>query len=337
MQKIDLNELKKLASCEVCETHDWVTQEWAQEHFGSEAEAKFVAACSPAAIRELIAMAEASAAPAPVVLAWSNLAGTKFCNNGEKWKHQDCVLPLNDARACASPFSSASADKAESRPTDISQRLRDLAEHLVVPGPEGKLMRDAADEIERYHGGMLNWKRTAESQAAMPGKVAPTKPTEAMLKAAVSYKEIDADDEIADPFVSMADRIYQAMLNAAPPHPATQQAPAIQGQSAIEPFAWAKHQDAPEHYAQFVSHEARQAWFKAINGGGHYAEIYTVPLYKRPSPAVPPSDAPVVRPWQERRPDPRGFDPHDDSYYMLQEINEWRAIAASKQDGKEPK
>ena len=30
----------------------------------------------------------------PVALAWSNLEGTKFVGNGDKWKHQDCVVPL---------------------------------------------------------------------------------------------------------------------------------------------------------------------------------------------------------------------------------------------------
>ncbi len=34
----------------------------------------------------------------PVALAWSNLEGTKFVGNGEKWKHKDCVVPL-----CAAP------------------------------------------------------------------------------------------------------------------------------------------------------------------------------------------------------------------------------------------
>jgi hypothetical protein len=32
--------------------------------------------------------------PEPVALAWSNLEGTKFVGNGEKWKHKDCVVPL---------------------------------------------------------------------------------------------------------------------------------------------------------------------------------------------------------------------------------------------------
>lgn len=46
--------LKKLASCDVCQNTEWVTQEWAEEHFGSEAEAKFVVAANPAAILKLI-------------------------------------------------------------------------------------------------------------------------------------------------------------------------------------------------------------------------------------------------------------------------------------------
>lgn len=46
--------LRALASCEVCQNTEWVTQEWAEQHFGSSAEAKFVVAANPSAILSLL-------------------------------------------------------------------------------------------------------------------------------------------------------------------------------------------------------------------------------------------------------------------------------------------
>ena len=47
-------ELKNLASCDVCQNTEWVTQAWGEEHFGSEAEAAFVVAANPTTVLELI-------------------------------------------------------------------------------------------------------------------------------------------------------------------------------------------------------------------------------------------------------------------------------------------
>ena len=50
--------LKEIASSPVCTGIYWVTQEWAEDHFGSEAEAKFVVAANPDTIVRLIAELE---------------------------------------------------------------------------------------------------------------------------------------------------------------------------------------------------------------------------------------------------------------------------------------
>lgn len=63
----------------------------------------------------------------------------------------------------------AMAPKQEARnPTDISQRLRDHATGgaKLATNTDNKLLLAAADEIERYYGGMLNWKKTAEKKDA---------------------------------------------------------------------------------------------------------------------------------------------------------------------------
>lgn len=50
-----------------------------------------------------------------------------------------------------------------SKQTDLSKRLRDAAT-ADVGLAHAKLLIGAADEIERYYGGMLNWKATAEAK-----------------------------------------------------------------------------------------------------------------------------------------------------------------------------
>ncbi len=54
-------------------------------------------------------------------------------------------------------------------PTDISTRLRELADSSDVHGIKripGRMLLEAAEEVERYYGGMVNWKETAEAKDA---------------------------------------------------------------------------------------------------------------------------------------------------------------------------
>jgi hypothetical protein len=51
--------------------------------------------------------------------------------------------------------------QAERAPTDLSHRLRETADQQPGWKP---LLTAAADEIERYYGGMMAWKRTAEKK-----------------------------------------------------------------------------------------------------------------------------------------------------------------------------
>ncbi|MEH6434343.1 Lar family restriction alleviation protein [Massilia sp. DD77] len=78
---------------------------------------------------------------------------------------------------------SATPRGEDARPTDLSREIRS---HLSNAGTTtaGKLillLDRAADEIESYYGGMLNWKRTAEAKDAefLAGRAAGTSAGEA--------------------------------------------------------------------------------------------------------------------------------------------------------------
>lgn len=58
--------------------------------------------------------------------------------------------------------------------TDMGRRLRAYAEDLRqgIDEPDiweiRRLMEQAAQEVDRYYNGMMNWKRTAEAKDAAP-------------------------------------------------------------------------------------------------------------------------------------------------------------------------
>lgn len=53
---------------------------------------------------------------------------------------------------------------SELKQTDLSKRLRDFSYDPSLAPRYADIMIAAADEIERYYTGMLNWKATAEAQ-----------------------------------------------------------------------------------------------------------------------------------------------------------------------------
>lgn len=69
----------------------------------------------------------------------------------------------NMRRAWDAALSKQPAAAPDGAPTDLSKRLR--AKATAPFGPEDfVLLTQAADEIERYHSGMLAWKKTAEKK-----------------------------------------------------------------------------------------------------------------------------------------------------------------------------
>lgn len=81
----------------------------------------------------------------------------EMASSGSDAPAEDALGKLLDA------LNGKAARESEQKPTDLSKRLRVKASQPF--GPEDfALLTQAADEIERYYGGMLNWKRTAEAQ-----------------------------------------------------------------------------------------------------------------------------------------------------------------------------
>jgi hypothetical protein len=102
----------------------------------------------------------------------------KKCHDGlaryKNWTAQDCadaIYMLNPADFVqSSPATLPAQDKdasagGQSKPTDISDCLREYAGNSGYSHNDyADTMRAAADEIERYYGGMMAWKQTAETK-----------------------------------------------------------------------------------------------------------------------------------------------------------------------------
>jgi hypothetical protein len=76
---------------------------------------------------------------------------------------KDCAAILT-AMASMPMLAATSSTDAQAAPTDISQRLRGYADTYGHPLRTDLLA--AVEEIERYYGGMMAWKRTAEARDA---------------------------------------------------------------------------------------------------------------------------------------------------------------------------
>lgn len=83
-------------------------------------------------------------------------------------EHTGFITKALEATAAFTSLAAA-AQPEQAKPTDISERLRKYAiGHFDGGHSYEKLMLAAADEIERYYGGMLAWKQTAEAKDAAP-------------------------------------------------------------------------------------------------------------------------------------------------------------------------
>lgn len=83
-------------------------------------------------------------------------------------------------------------------PTDLSKRLRAFANGSFKGAhDQERLLLSAADEIERYYGGMLNWKRAAEAKdAALARAAAPAPEATQHAPAPMIGDERSAFDEL---------------------------------------------------------------------------------------------------------------------------------------------
>lgn len=90
---------------------------------------------------------------------------------GTGWVSRDA--DIGTEQECFSCDGSGKSDNAAPvqaqeprKPTDLSTRLRSYIDQNLTPYPSDVLA--AADEIERYYGGMMNWKATAEAKDRAP-------------------------------------------------------------------------------------------------------------------------------------------------------------------------
>ena len=117
-----------------------------------------------------VAVAEGAARAQPVLSPSPNFALIAAVNGFRKVIHESryCVGDhyklMLEARDHI--FAAASAEGQEPRkPTDISQRLREYAGNPGFSHNDyADTMRAAADECERFYGGMVAWKETAQQK-----------------------------------------------------------------------------------------------------------------------------------------------------------------------------
>ena len=82
------------------------------------------------------------------------------------------------------------------KPTDLSKRLREYAATGKAHSP--KLLAQAADEIERYYGGMLAWKKSAETKDRDLSKERLARQNERIAARATQAATVTGDDPIGD-------------------------------------------------------------------------------------------------------------------------------------------
>ena len=130
-----------------------------------------------------------------------------------------CDIALKAWKAGRAALAAAPVQAQEPRkPTDLSSRLRSYIDQNLVPYPIDVLA--AADEIERYYAGMLNWKETAEAKDRAP--VQPlTVPHGWKLMPVRMAPEMKSILKEAAPKWN-AESIYGNLLEAAPAAPAAQ-------------------------------------------------------------------------------------------------------------------
>lgn len=90
----------------------------------------------------------------------STVTGEEYVTDAERWKCSFSPVTAPPAPA-AQPEAKAAPAKDEKLPTDLSHRLRETADQQPGWKP---LLTQAADEIERYYGGMMNWKANAQEK-----------------------------------------------------------------------------------------------------------------------------------------------------------------------------
>jgi len=111
--------------------------------------------------------AAAPAAPAVPVIDAPRVGTPRVDALMAKWEDDGATRgsAFCELRDLARELELAAPIARQAQPTDISRRLREYAaNNRYSHNDYADTMRQAADEIERYYGGMLAWKQTAEKK-----------------------------------------------------------------------------------------------------------------------------------------------------------------------------
>jgi len=125
---------------------------------------RFIAIGTPAEVARLLEIA-----PAQPVAASAGIEGLDYWTGHEIMSDpsMDCIkfIPAVQVEHLLATQSAQGAQPEPSKPTDVSTKLRDAVESgLVGVMADKRMLLAAAEEIERYYGGMLAWKQTAEKK-----------------------------------------------------------------------------------------------------------------------------------------------------------------------------
>ena len=94
-------------------------------------------------------------------------APTDFAERMESICPDGCASPDQGGSGCMAVSGECAMDSTNATTqTDLSKKLRKLAKDMDADSPMflRAQLQSAAEEIERYYGGMLNWKATAEAK-----------------------------------------------------------------------------------------------------------------------------------------------------------------------------
>lgn len=136
----------------------------------------------------------------------------------------------------AQPRPTAANAGARKKPTDLSHRLRETADQQPGWKP---LLTAAADEIERYYGGMLAWKATAEAKDSATAVGAAGQDVLAERRRQVEQEGYDPEHDDEHPNGEIAAyAAFYAMPPAAREWPATETGYGDTLAQAIVPEGW---------------------------------------------------------------------------------------------------
>lgn len=174
-------------------------------------------------------------------------------------ENEVCHSPVCDERCgyprCMGPETLSASDYEEVL-ADHRRLVREL--DVLLNGEDGAAKQaslcDIVAQVATAQKNRISIFAQQQASTVPAGcKMVPIEATEAMLRASVSYREVDADDEITHPIANVHDRVYRAMLAAAPQSPVSPAHALTDAeihQNAMR-YQWLRHADLDAMAAQY--------------------------------------------------------------------------------------